>query len=478
MSRYDLVIIGGGTAGLIAAIGAAGVGARVLLAEAHRTGGDCLWTGCVPSKALIATARRVHAMRTADLVGLDPVEPSVDLPRVMKRVHDIIATIEPHDSPVRLRREGIEVVEDAARLVGPGRVAVGGRIVATRSTLLATGSRPVVPPVSGLANAGPLTTDTLWDLDQLPTRLLVLGGGAVGCELGQAFARLGSQVTIVEMQDRLLPTATAEAGQLVANALADDGIDVRTGTRLTRVAGQEAVMQGPDGHDTVGFDRLLVAAGRRPVTDGLGLDQVGVEVDATGHVVVDNTMRTTAPHVFAAGDVTGAMPFTHVAAAHGAVVVTNALFALRRTVDHDAIPWAVFTDPEVAHVGLAVEDARQRWGDEAIVARFNHDGLDRAITDTDTRGRSIIVADPKGRIVGATVIGPAAGETIAEAAAWMRSGGRMRDLARSIHAYPTMAMGPWQASLEHLRGRLRSPRVRWAARPVLFGLRHLSSPRS
>lgn len=477
MSRYDLVVIGGGTAGLTAAVGAAGVGARVLLAEEHRTGGDCLWTGCVPSKALIATARRAHAMRTADEVGLDPVEPTVDLSRVMARVHETIATIEPHDSPARLRREGVEVVDARARFLAPGRIDVGGRTVSTRSTLLATGSRPVLPPVEGLAEADPLTSDSLWDLGERPDRWVVLGGGPIGCELGQAFARLGSQVTIVEMADRLLPTTTPEAGHALARALTAEGVDVRVGTRAVKVGRGEMVVAGPGGRDVVTFDRVLVAAGRRPVTGDLGLDRVGVDTSDSGHVVVDDTMRTTAAHVFAAGDSTGRMPFTHVAGAQGSLVVTNALFGLRRALDLDTVPWAVFTDPEVAHVGLSPADARARWGDDALVERFDHGGLDRAVTDGDTRGLAILVADPRQRLVGATLVGEAAGESIAELVAWIRTGGTLRDLASAVHAYPTMTMAPWHAALEHLRTRWLSPAVRRTARPVLFTLRHTSRPR-
>ncbi len=477
MSVYDLVVVGGGTAGLTAAVGAAGLGARVLLAEEDRTGGDCLWTGCVPSKALIASARRAHGMRTADTVGLDPVDPTVDLPRIMARVHDTIAAIEPHDSPERLRRAGVEVAHARARFVAPGRIDVGGRVVATRSALIATGSAPVLPPVDGLAETDPLTSDTLWGLRELPEGLVVLGGGAVGCELGQALARLGSRVTLVEMADRLLPTATPEVGEVLADALTAEGVDVRVATRAVKVGDGEVVVDGPTGHDTVSFDRILVAAGRRPATDDLGLDRIGVETTDSGHVVVDDTMRTTAAHVFAAGDSTGRMPFTHVAGAHGVLVVANALFGLHRAVDHDAIPWAVFTDPEIAHVGLTPADARDRWGDDAIVARFDHDQLDRAVTESDIRGLAILVADPRGRIVGATLAGDAAGESIAEVVAWIRSKGTLRDLGQTVHAYPTMGMAPWHAASAHLRSRYLSPAVRRAARPVLFALRHMARPR-
>jgi pyruvate/2-oxoglutarate dehydrogenase complex dihydrolipoamide dehydrogenase (E3) component len=478
MSRYDLVVIGGGTAGMTAAVGAAGVGARVLLAEADRTGGDCLWTGCVPSKSLIAAARRAHDMRTADRVGLTPAEPQVDLARVMDRVQAAVTTIEPHDSPERLRRHGVEVVPARARFERPGLVEVDGRRVRYRAALVATGSTPSLPPVEGLADAGPLTSDTLWQLRELPARLVVLGGGPIGCELGQAFARLGSRVTIVEMADRLLPTTEPEAGDLLASLLLDEGVEVRTGTRATRVADGHVELVCPDGAAArVPFDRLLVAAGRDARSRDLGLDAVGVETADDGSVRVDATMRTTGRNVFAAGDVTGRLPFTHVAGTHGSLVVTNALFRLRRTSDERRIPWTVFTDPEVAHVGWTEAEARQRFGDATIVTRYDHAKLDRAITGAHTDGFAKLVADPKGRLLGATIVGEAAGESVAEVTAWLHEEARLRDVAGAIHAYPTMAEAPWRAALEHLRTRYLSPEVRRWTRPLLWLLRHVDVPR-
>lgn len=478
MTRYDLVVVGGGTAGMTAAVGAAGLGARVLLAEAERTGGECLWTGCVPSKALIAAARRAHDMRTADRVGLAPSEPDVDLARIMGRVHDVIATIEPHDSPARLRRKGIEVVRAHARFLRPGSIAVGDRRVRYRAALIATGSSPTVPPVDGLETVAPMNTDTLWDLDELPERLVILGGGPVGCELGQAFARLGSAVTIVEMADHLLPMADPPVGALIAEVLRRDGVDVRTSAQAVRVTDGCMVVAAPDGADaTLAFDRLLVATGRRPRTARLGLERVGVATDDRGFVIVDDTMRTTGRNTFAAGDVTGRMPFTHVAGAQGALVVTNALFRMRRTSDEDHIPWTVFTDPEVAHVGLSEEDARRRWGNDAIVTSQNYTEVDRAVTHAHSTGFATLVADPKGRLVGATIVAESAGESIAEVVAWMRTGARLGDIGAAIHAYPTLTEGPWRAALEHLRGRYLSPRVRRWTRPLLGVLRQLDVPR-
>lgn len=478
MSIYDLLVVGGGTAGLTAAVGAAGVGARVMLVEERRTGGDCLWTGCVPSKALIAASRRAHDMRTADDLGLSSADPVVSLPRIMRRVHDVIATIEPHDSPERLRSLGVEVAETRATFVAPGLADVGGRKVRWRTALIATGSSPSLPPVDGIDRVDALTTDTLWDLDELPPRLVVLGGGAIGSELGQAFARLGSVVTIVEMADRLLPTAIPDAGHLLADRLRLEGIDVRTSTRaLAAEPGCLEVVDDSGATSRIPFDRLLVATGRGPRTAGLELERLGVETDPGGYVVVDDTLRTSARNVFAAGDVTGWMPFTHVAGAHGGLVVTNALFKLRRRFRPELVPWTIFTDPEIAHVGIDAAEARSRWGGEAIVTRQALREVDRAITEGRTVGFAELVADPKGRIVGATIVGDAAGESIAEVTAWISTGGKLRNLGAAVHAYPTMSEGVWWAALEHLRGQYLSPRTRQIAAGPLWLLRHLDVPR-
>ncbi|MDY7104887.1 MAG: FAD-dependent oxidoreductase [Actinomycetota bacterium] len=479
--RYDLVVVGGGTAALVASLGVAGLGGRAAVVADGPLGGDCLWTGCVPSKTLLAAAGVVHAMRTADRHGLMPVDPEVDLARVMAQVRAAQAVIEPHDSPERLRAEGVEVIEARGRFAGPGVAVAGDRELRFRAALIATGSRPVVPPIPGLAAADPLTSETVWELDELPARLVVIGGGPVGCELGQAFARLGSRVTIVEVAPTLLAGAGPGVGELLAERLRGEGVDVATATHVTSVRGHEPVTVELTGSDVatsaVTADRILVATGRRPNTADLGLDLVGVETGDDGRVLVDDRLRTSGDRIFAAGDVTALMPFTHVAAHHARLVVTNAMFRTRRTVDHDAIPWAVFTDPEVARVGLDATAARQRWGDDAIVQRFDHAGLDRAITAGDPAGWSELVADPKRRLVGATVVGAAAGESIAELAAWMTAGAKVDRISTTVHAYPTFAEGPSRAADDVLRGVYLSPTVRRLTTPLLAALRHLDRPR-
>ncbi|MBW3578557.1 MAG: FAD-dependent oxidoreductase [Actinobacteria bacterium] len=479
-ARYGLVVIGGGTAGLVAAVGAAGVGARVALIERDRTGGECLWTGCVPSKSLIAAADLAHRMRDAAAVGLDPVEPHVDFERVMARVHAARERLAPHDSPERLREEGVEVIHGHARFAGPGRVMVGDRILHYRRALVATGSSPVVPPVEGIDRSGALTSDDVWDLEELPSRLVVLGGGPTGCELGQAFARLGARVTIVEMTDRLLRREDPEASRLVAERLRSEGIDVRLGARATRIdhdGGEQRLEIRQDGEvGAVAFDRLLVAVGRRADVDGLDLDTVGVETAGDGSVVVDGTMRTTGRGIYAAGDVTGGPPFTHVAAYQAGLVVTNALFHLRRKASYANIPWVTFTDPEVGRVGRTEKKARARWGAGAIVRRFDCAELDRAVCAGQAYGFVKLVADPRGRLVGATVAAPWGGETIAGIASFMRHGATISDVSQTVLPYPTFSEGARRAAIEHLRDKWLSERVRRVTRPVLHVLRAIERP--
>ncbi len=473
IGRYDLVVIGGGTAGLVSAMIAAGAGARVALVERERTGGDCLWTGCVPSKSLIAAAGLAHRMRHADAVGLEPVEPRIDFARVMDHVWGAIRTIEPHDSPERLRAAGVEVVEADGHFTGPGRIEAAGRELRWRTAIVATGSRPLLPPLDGLAEADPLTSDTVWDLRELPRRLAVLGGGPIGCELAQAFARLGSTVTLVEMADRLLLKEEPRASALIAERLTAEGVDVRLGARATGVRERELLL---DGGDAIAFDRLLVVTGRAPRTPELGLENVGVSVGEDGSVTVDRRLRTTGGGVFAAGDVTGLLPFTHVAAHHARVATSNALFHTRAQVSA-TVPWVTFTDPEVARVGLTEAQARQRWGEKAVVAEFEYAQLDRAITAGEAYGFSRLVADPRRRLVGATVAAPGGGDAIGELTAWISGGAKIDAVSRTVHAYPTRAEGPARAADQHLAARYSNPRLRKVARSLLATLRMLERRR-
>ncbi len=479
--RYDLVVVGGGTAGLVSALIAAGAGARVALIERDRTGGDCLWTGCVPSKSLIAAAGLAHRIRHADAVGLTPSEPVIDYARVMDHVHDAIRTIQPHDSPQRLRAAGVEVIPANARFNGPGRMRADGRELRWRAAIIATGSSPLTPPIPGLADSEPLNTDTVWDLRELPRRLVVLGGGPIGCELGQAFARLGSHVTIVEQAKRLLVNEEPRAAELIAARLTAEGIDVRLGSRALEVGAcgdgtRELRLDGSPTPDAIVFDRILVATGRVPRTDHLGLDSVGVNVDEHGAVIVDRRLRTSARGIYAVGDVTGLLPFTHVAAHHARVATPNALFHARGEISH-TLPWVTFTDPEVARVGLTEAQARQRWGDQTIVTESDYETLDRAITAGKAYGFAKLVADPRRRLVGATVAAPAGGEAIAELTAWVARCEKIDAVSRTVHAYPTFAEGPARAADQHLTARYSTPRIRALIRPTLATLRLLDRAR-
>jgi pyruvate/2-oxoglutarate dehydrogenase complex dihydrolipoamide dehydrogenase (E3) component len=475
---YDLVILGGGTGGLVSSLIAANIGARVALVERGRTGGDCLWTGCVPSKSLIAAAHLAHRMRHGSDVGLRPVEPDIDFAQVMAHVHGAIARIEPHDSPERLRSEGVEVIAGEGRFVDARTIAADGRRLGFRSAIVATGSEPAIPPVDGLAGDDVLTTETLWSLRELPRRLVVLGGGPIGCELGQAFARLGAEVTMIEVAERLLLKEEPGAGALIAQRLQAEGVDVRLGTRALELrrppeAPAQLVVESALGTGVVEFDRIVVAAGRRPRTAGIGLEAAGVETGPGAAITVDGRLRTSAPRIFAVGDVTGLLPFTHVAAHHARVATLNALFGMRRTVD-DTIPWVTFTDPEVAHVGLTEEQARARWGAKATVAHSRYEAVDRAVTEGDTEGFVLLVGDRRGRLVGATVVGAAAGEVIAELAARVAHGDKIDALSTTVHAYPTLAEAPARAADDYLRLRYANPRYRAAARPLLAARRALT----
>ncbi len=476
---YDLVVLGGGTGGLVSAQVAAGAGARVALVERERPGGDCLWTGCVPSKSLIAAADLAHGVRCAHEYGLGARLDSVDLGRVMGRVQRVIAEIEPQDSPQRLREAGVDVIEGSGAFTDSHTMTVDARQVRFRSAIVATGAAPVVPAIPGMEGANALTSDTIWELRELPKRLVVLGGGPIGCELGQAFGRLAAQVTIVDVADRLLPKDEPEAATTVAEQLAVEGIALRLRTRAVEVRRDDngrgrLVVEGPGGPAVLPFDALLLAVGRRARTGGIGLDTLGVRADERGDIPVADDLRTSARHVFAVGDVTGRMPFTHVAAHHARVATVNALFGTRRRAD-PVLPWVTFTRPEVAHVGLTLAAARERHGDAVRVARSDLAVLDRAVTDGRPVGFCLLVGDRRSRLVGATVVGRAAGEVIAELTARVKHGDRIDAVSTTVHAYPTMAEGPARAADEYLRQKYAQPLPRTLARLAL-GARRLTTP--
>ena len=458
--RWDLLVLGGGTAGIVAAKTAARFGARVLLVERDRTGGDCLWTGCVPSKALLAAAEAAAGARRAGRFGVLVDDVRVDFPRVMEHVHAAIHQIAPVDSVEALEAAGVTVRTGHGRFVGEGALDLDGETLRFAQAVVATGAAPAVPPIPGLEDLDFLTSDTVWDLTEAPRRVAVLGAGSIGCELGQGLSRLGIEVTVVEGAPRVLPREDAAAAAVVHRALASDGVTIHTGRSVTSVVASDS-QSGflvLDGGQKVAFDRLLVAVGRRPRTTHLGLDTVGVEVDERGFVVVDSRLRTTNPRIWAAGDLTGHPQFTHVAGVHGSLAASNAVLGVRRAVETSAVPRVTYTHPEVAAVG--VDTGRERDGIRVLTLEHRH--IDRAVTEDLTDGLTRLAVDRKGRILGATVVSPRGGETLGELAIAVRRGLRTRDLAGITHAYPTWNDGPWNAAIADVREQLDRPATRRA----------------
>ncbi len=457
---WDLLVVGGGTAGIVGAKTAARLGARVLLVERERTGGDCLWTGCVPSKALLAAAGVAAGARTGHRFGIDVGGVSVDFARVMDHVRATIQHIAPVDSVEALEKASVSVRSAAARLTGPDSAEVDGVQVRFRQALIATGASPAVPPIPGLSEVDHLTSDTVWELDELPAELVVLGGGSIGCELGQAFARLGARVTVVEGAPRILPREDPLAAAELARALVEDGVELHTGSGVARVepTGPRSGVLHLESGQQVPFSCLLVAVGRAPRTRDMGLAAAGVDVDERGFVVVDDLLRTTNPRIWAAGDLTGHPQFTHTAGVHASLAASNAILGVRRKVNLTAVPRVTFTDPEVAAVGLDTD--RVPSGLRTI--DWSHSHVDRAAAEGAFGGFARLVIDKRGRVLGATVVGPRAGETLGELTLAITRGLTTRDLAGVTHAYPTYNDGPWNAAISDVQDQLERPGTRRA----------------
>jgi pyruvate/2-oxoglutarate dehydrogenase complex dihydrolipoamide dehydrogenase (E3) component len=482
MKRYDLVVIGGGSAGLVASLAAASIGARTALVERERLGGDCLNTGCIPSKSLLATAQLAQDMRLAGRVGLEPVEPRIDFRLVIGHLEEAIAVAGRHDSAEYLSRQGVEVVSGQARFEGPGLISVDGKELPYRAALIATGSRPAKPAVAGLEDGDYLTNETVFELSELPERLAVLGGGPTGVELAQAFHRLGSSVALVESATRILPKEEPEAGAALATQLRSEGVELHLGAAAARVEpqGDAGTLHLANGRDdtAIAYDRLLVVTGRRPTTGGLGLETVGVDVTPDGAVRVDPFLRTTGDHIFAAGDALGEPYLTHVAGHQALAAVANALFRARRRLDPTGMPLVVFTDPEIARTGLTEQAARAVLGAEPVVLRYDYDDLDRALTAGDPRGFAKLIATSRGQLVGATVVGTAAGESFSEVARLVRERRKVTDLAGGVQPYPTRAEGPAFAAREWWRIKYLTPRKVRLIRVLLAVLRAVDRPRA
>ncbi len=464
---YDVIVIGGGAAGLVVTGGAAQFGLKVALIEkAGKLGGDCTHYGCVPSKTLIHSAKVASLIRRAAEFGLEPPELRFDFARVTAHVHQVIAHFEKeHDDPERFRRWGADVIFASARFVSPHEIEADGRRLGARKFVLATGSRPLVPPLEGLEAAGYLTNESVFDLKRLPPSLLVLGGGAIGLELAQAFARFGARVTVVEMLDRLLPLEDPEISAALRAILEAEGITIHTGTKALRADsrdGRKVLLCDRGGRDLrLEADEILVAAGRAPAVEGLNLEAAGVAHGRKG-VQVDARLRTTAKHIWACGDAAGPYQFTHVAEYHAGIVIRNAVFHLPAKVDYRVVPWATFTDPEVARVGLTEEEARQQ-GIPHEVLRFPFKDVDRAVTEVEPHGLAKFVVG-KGRILGASILGPHAGELIHEAVLAMQARLPFRKIADAIHVYPTLSQVNRRTVNTYYTSRLFSPRMRTLVR--------------
>ena len=447
-ARFDrnLVVIGAGSAGLVSAYIAAAVKAKVTLIEKDRMGGDCLNTGCVPSKALIKTARLLTQIRHAAAYGIKGAAGEVDFAAVMQRIRRVIKEIEPHDSVERYTGLGVECLLGEARIVSPWEVEValkdgGTRRLSTRAIVVAAGAEPFVPPIPGIESAGCLTSETLWDLRELPRRLVVLGGGPIGCELAQAFARLGSKVTQVEMLPRLLPREDPEISEMLRRKFADEGIQVLVDHKAERFEGKVLFASHAGKEVEVEFDQLLCAVGRVARTKGYGLQALGIPTTRTRTIETNEYLQTRYPNIYACGDVAGPYQFTHTASHQAWYAAVNALFAPLRKfrADYSVIPWATFTDPEVARVGLSESEAREQ-GVAHEVTVFGIDELDRAIADGTAHGMvKVLTAPGSDRILGATIVGEHAGDLIAEFVAAMRHGLGMNKILGTIHIYPTLA---------------------------------------
>ncbi len=466
-SRYDLVIIGMGSGGMVGAEFAATIGLRVAVIERGRVGGDCLWTGCVPSKALLASAKAAHTMKVADRYGLPSVDPGeIDTSLVWKRIRSIqqdLATSD--DDPERFRAMGLEIIAGQARVTGPNTVELVGqdRTLEARYILVCTGSRPLTPPLDGLKEAGFLTSESVFEIERAPKSMVMIGGGPIAIEMAQAFTRLGIRTTVLQKGPGILPRDEPDLVATLTSMLRAEGVDLRLNVATERVAVADGrkIVYGAEGGEPARWEaeELLVAVGRRPNVEGLGLEEVGVKVGRRG-IEIDERMRTSVPSIYAAGDVAGRFLFTHSAAYEAVRAVRDAFFPGKGKVT-DFVPWCTFTDPELAHAGLTVAEAEQKHGEDVEVYRMELAHSDRARADGASEG-AIIVVTAKGKLVGAHILAPAAGEMIHELAMGINEGKKLAELASLIHVYPTLS-----TSIGQLAGEAAfegAKRLRWLVR--------------
>ncbi|MFC2014183.1 dihydrolipoyl dehydrogenase family protein [Chloroflexota bacterium] len=452
-STYDLAIIGGGAAGLTAAPFAVQLGARVAFIEKDRIGGDCTWTGCVPSKTLIKSARVAYQMRTASRFGLAPVDIMVDLKPVMEHVRSVIAEIYSHTTPEALRNQGMNVFIGEPHFIDAHTISIGDQTLSANYVLICTGAHPFIPPITGLDTSHYLTYHNIWDLNVLPNHLVVIGGGPIGCEIAQGFRRLGSRVTLLEGGDRLLPHDDSDASRILAEVFRNEGIDLRLQSSVERTW-----QIGNDIHLTavgeeIVSDALMVAVGRRPNIDGLDMKKAGVKYSKQG-IQVDRNLRSSQPHIYAAGDCLGGFQFSHYAGWQGFIAVRNALLPGSSRGITDQVPWTTFTDPEVAHVGMTEEQARQKLGDDVFTNIWPMKKVDRALNEADDTGFIKLIYRKDRKLLGVTIVAAEAGEMVNEWVVAMKHSFKVDELASVIHVYPTYSTASMQASAAILVKRL------------------------
>ncbi len=463
----NLTVIGAGSAGLVSAYIAAAVKAKVVLIEKHKMGGDCLNTGCVPSKALIRAAKTNHYIHKADQLGIENASGKVNFSKVMQRIHKVIDTIEPHDSVERYTKLGVECVQGEAKILSPYEVKVGDRIITTKNIIIASGARPFVPPIPGLTDVDYLTSDNLWSLEEQPEKLLVMGAGPIGCELAQSFQRLGTNVTLVDMADRLMPREDEDVSAYMLDTFKNEGINVLLNQQIVGFkkaeSGYIAQLKNDNEETEVSFDKVMVAVGRKANTDNLGLEELGIELARPGTVIVDEYLRTKFPNIYACGDVAGPYQFTHTAAHQAWYASVNSLFGKIKKfrVDYRVIPWATFSDPEVARVGLSESEAKEQ-NIEFDITKYGIDDLDRAIADNEAKGFvKVLTGKGSDRILGCTIVGSHGGELITEFVSAMKHNIGLNKILGTIHIYPTMSEANKFAAGEWKRANVSEKTLQW-----------------
>jgi len=467
---YNLIAIGAGAAGLVTTYIGAAVKAKVALIEKHKMGGDCLNTGCVPSKALIRSAKFLSHIRRAQEFGFKSANADFDFAEIMERVQNIIKTVQPHDSIERYTKLGVDCISGEAKITSPYTIEVNGKILTTRNIVIATGASPFVPPIQGIENIDYLTSDTIWNIRTLPKRLLILGGGPIGCELTQCFARLGSQVTQVEMAERLMVREDPEISDIIQQSFQTEGIDLRLNHRAKAFQienGRKTLICAHENQDvSIEFDEVLIAVGRQANIKGFGLEALGVEISPRGTIAVNEFLQTNFPNIYACGDVVGPYQFTHTAAHQAWYASVNALFSgfKKFKVDYSVIPWSTFTDPEVARVGINEQEAKNQ-GIPYEITHFGIDNLDRAIADSEAHGLVKVLTVPnKDKILGVTIVGEHAGDLIAEYVMAMRHGLGLNKILGTIHIYPTLAEANKYAAGEWKRNHAPEKVLKWLAK--------------